>query len=101
MDALEFVSSFIGDRSIGGTISAVRQNFRIPSSDICEVVGITESYLNDIETGKKSIDIDTGIKIALLFSVSPDVLLFPYGLENLHLQYPEMLRRAKRVFKKK
>lgn len=61
--------------NLGSTIKTYRRNKKITLKELAEKVGITASFLSDIENGKKQPSVETLSKLAEAFEV-PLYMLF-------------------------
>ncbi len=61
---------------IGYKIKEIRKNIRISQSKLASKVGISNSYLCDIEAGRKRISVETLIKIADILEIEDLNVLF-------------------------
>lgn len=54
-----------------------------------------------MENDKRPIGPEVASKIAVFFNFDPTLLLFPGGLEELHTQYSDIQKRAKKLISEK
>ncbi|MBK0348207.1 helix-turn-helix transcriptional regulator [Aerococcaceae bacterium zg-ZJ1578] len=56
-------------------LKEIREEFGMTQQDIAKLTGMSESAIFRIETGKRSFNIDTAIKICDLFGITIDELV--------------------------
>lgn len=69
--------------NLGSTIKAYRRNKRITLKELAEKVGITASFLSDIENSKKQPSVETLGKLAEAFNVPLYMLFKDISSEDL------------------
>lgn len=62
-------------RAIGKRIKAIRERSRLSQLMFSELINKSPTYVSYIETGKKSMSLDTFVQIANALNVSTDILL--------------------------
>lgn len=62
-------------RSFGRRLYQVRKAKKITSSEMANILGLTPSFVRQIECGNRSPSIDTLIDVCNLLNISPDYLL--------------------------
>ena len=85
----------------GKIIQSFRRNFKISQAELCSITGISEKYLSAVENDKRAIGLEVASKIAVFFNFDPALLLFPAGLEELHSQYSDIRKQAKKLISEK
>ena len=85
----------------GKIIQSFLRNFKISQAELCAITGISEKYLSAVENDKRPIGLEVASKIAVFFNFDPTLLLFPGGLEELHAQYSDIQKQAKKLISEK
>jgi len=80
----------------GDIIKAFRKNFEISQDAIAWACGISQANLSAIENNRREIGPKVAVKLAAFLGVSPTILLYPNGYQNL-LEYKEVLQKKKKV----
>lgn len=60
----------------GERIKQIREVFQVSIEELSDMTGLTESYLEDLESGKVPIDRLSGVKIAVALTVEPLPILY-------------------------
>lgn len=66
-------------------INFLRMKKRVTQWDLCQAIGMSESYLSKIENGKTKLNLDYAVKIAGYFNVSVEYILSPLTNDDLNL----------------
>lgn len=67
---------------LGSRIKECRNNLKITQEQLAETIGISQSYLGQIERGVRGINIENLTKIANALNTSLDFLLSDYLIQN-------------------
>lgn len=72
----------MSDIQVGERIKELRKVHGYPRTQLAEQIGISEKFLYEIETGKKSFSADTLCGLAKALSVSCDYIMFGEDAER-------------------
>lgn len=86
----------LSNTTTGDIIKAFRKNFDIAQDDIAWACGLSQANLSAIENNRRSLGPKVAVKLAAFLGISPTILLFPNGYQNLE-EYKEVLSKKKKV----
>lgn len=76
----------------------IRQFHQLKQVELASKLGISRSYLSEIESGRKSVSMELLNKYADIFSVPPSsLLMFSENLENAKKSDPLRLKCVKKI----
>ena len=70
------------NRIIGNKIYQLRRSINMTQQELAEKVGISVTFLSEIENGRKSMSVDTLIKLSKCLQVSLDTIVFGKDAED-------------------
>ena len=70
------------NRIIGNKIYQLRRSINMTQQELAEKVGISVTFLSEIENGRKSMSVDTLIKLSKRLQVSLDTIVFGKDAED-------------------
>lgn len=70
------------NRIIGNKIYQLRRSINMTQQELAEKVGISVTFLSEIENGRKSMSVDTLIKLSKSLQVSLDTIVFGKDAED-------------------
>lgn len=70
------------NRIIGNKIYQLRRSINMTQQELAEKVGISVTFLSEIENGRKSMSVDTLIKLSKDLQVSLDTIVFGKDAED-------------------
>lgn len=70
------------NRIIGNKIYQLRRSINMTQQELAEKVGISVTFLSEIENGRKSMSVDTLIKLSKGLQVSLDTIVFGKDAED-------------------
>lgn len=70
------------NRIIGNKIYQLRRSINMTQQELAEKVGISVTFLSEIENGRKSMSVDTLIKLSKVLQVSLDTIVFGKDAED-------------------
>lgn len=72
------------NKNVGLKIKQCRNNLGITQEELADAIGISQSYLGQVERGVRGINIENLIKTANALDVSADYLLSDYLTKNIN-----------------
>ena len=82
--------------STGDILKAFRKNFNSLQEDMAWTCGISQANLSAIENGRMESGPKQALKLAAFLGVSPTILLYPNGYQNISA-YKEVIKRKKKI----
>lgn len=79
---------------LGLKIREFRQSRHVTQTDLCEKIGLSRSFLNELEKGKKKPSAETLLRIAAFFNVTVSELIGE-TTSTLTIEQQELLHNAK------
>ena len=70
------------NRIIGNKIYQLRRSINMTQQELADKIGISVTFLSEIENGRKSMSVDTLVKLSKGLQVSLDTIVFGNDTEN-------------------
>lgn len=70
------------NRIIGNKIYQLRRSINMTQQELADKIGISVTFLSEIENGRKSMSVDTLVKLSKSLQVSLDTIVFGNDTEN-------------------
>jgi plasmid maintenance system antidote protein VapI len=86
----------IPNTTAGDIIKAFRKNFEIIQDDLAWACDLSQANLSAMENNRREIGPKVAVKLAAFLGISPTILLYPNGYQNL-IEYKEVLAKKKKV----
>jgi transcriptional regulator with XRE-family HTH domain len=81
-DALNYVDQLIDcDITSGKVIKARRLTLGLTQSNIAEMTGMKTTFISAIENDKRTLGVQSAIRLAVAIGLHPSSILFPNGVE--------------------
>lgn len=70
------------NRIIGNKIYQLRRSINMTQQELADKIGISVTFLSEIENGRKSMSVDTLVKLSKVLHVSLDTIVFGNDAED-------------------
>lgn len=100
VDALKFLNKIIDeDITPGKVIRARRLSLGLTQKNLAELTGMQTTFISSVENDKRTIGVQTALKLAVAIGLHPTSILFPNGVE-MDKELQEIEKKRKSLIKK-